>query len=90
MALQFCVKCGKKEMTWAIDEDISPYTYWHCSHCEEIVAWEDEAKCCDCQNCNSEKSLIFVWTKENAFGYCLNCKIRKPYLGEKPEWIEQN
>lgn len=75
-------------MTWAIDDELSPYTYWYCSSCKDVVAWEDESKERDCVECGSEKGQIFIWTKDEVFWYCLDCLAKSPYLGEKPEWIE--
>ena len=58
MAAHQCIKCNQPEMTWAIDEEKSKFTYWHCGACKEIVAWEDESKERNCTFCNHEVAKI--------------------------------
>lgn len=88
MALQYCVKCGELEMTWAIDEEVSEFTFWFCTHCNEVVAWEDERRERGCTDCKSEKGQSFMWTEEEAFWLCFGCNKKIPHDGPKPEWIE--
>lgn len=88
MLLQNCIKFGKTSMTWAVDDELSPHTYWYCSECKDVVAWEDETKQRDCIECSSENGQIFIWTRDEVFWCYLNRLAKSPYSGEKLEGIE--
>lgn len=75
-------------MTWGIDEEVSQFTFWFCTYCQDVVAWEDESKGRDCTECDCEKGQIFVWNRDEAFWFCLSCREAVPHDGPKPEWIE--
>jgi len=81
------VKCGKNAMTWAVDEELSKFTYWFCTECDETVAWEDESKERDCRNCGQGKGQMLMWDREAIFWYCPSCRERTPHEGPKPDWI---
>lgn len=88
MATQPCVKCGANSMTWATDEELSPFTYWFCLECDETVAWEDESKERDCPECGRKGGSLYMWDRRSAFWYCVACTRKSPDSGPKPEWIE--
>ena len=75
-------------MTWALDEEVSEFTYWFCTNCDDVVAWEDEKKECGCSACGSKKGVSFMWTKNEAFWLCFGCQKKTAHDGPKPEWIE--
>ena len=75
-------------MTWAIDEEISQFTYWFCAACPDVVAWEDESQERDCSECGSERSQMLMWTRESTFFYCAKCGTRAPHSGPKRCWID--
>ncbi len=75
MALQKCLKCHQLAMTWGIDEELSPYTFWYCINCDEIIAWEDEKKAKFCSICgvNYGQAMLYMWNDKATFYYCMKC-----------------
>jgi len=74
MTLQFCPSCGDKGFTWAIDEEVSPNTYWNCSLCS-YFAEEKESHESVCENCNT-KNNMYLKSEDEYFRYCTNCQSK--------------
>ena len=59
MALLFCPECEREGFFWAVDEDISPLTYWNCIICG-YRAYEDESQVTDCPQCKSTGAVSLL------------------------------
>jgi hypothetical protein len=59
-------------MIWSLDEDVSPFTQWHCGSCG-YHALEDEAKEADCSRCGVQLSMLLLKDKESTRRWCSAC-----------------
>lgn len=72
MALQVCPSCGVKHITWAIDDEASPWTHWRCRNCG-YFAEEDETRESDCPQCAAKKSSILLRDSDGFHRWCSAC-----------------
>ena len=77
MSLQLCPSCGRRSMTWSIDEEVSPLTPWYCSFCR-YSALEDESREPTGPTCGAEKSYLLRFDSTDSFLYCFTCQSRSP------------
>jgi ssDNA-binding Zn-finger/Zn-ribbon topoisomerase 1 len=80
MSLQICPKCGRRGMTWSIDEEVSPLTQWDCSLFRYSVQ-QDESRESTCPACGTENSYLLLSDTSGAFWFCLTCQSRSPATG---------
>lgn len=80
MSVHLCPNCGRRGMTWSIDEEVSPLTQWYCSVCR-YSAQEDESRESTCPACASEKSYLLLSDAIGTFQFCVKCQLRSPSAG---------
>ncbi len=78
MSEQYCPNCDKKSFIWALDEDNSPLTQWHCSLCD-FHAEENEMVESLCDNCGTKHNL-YLKSVNGYFRFCTNCKEKSEAL----------
>ena len=71
MSQQYCPNCGRKELTWHL-EDGDPLTHWECDVCR-YQAKEDEAKETLCERCLSKNKMALTDTAGHSYSYCTEC-----------------
>lgn len=72
MAEQICPKCKNETVTWAIDEEESRFTRWHCRSCD-FWAEEDESREYDCARCGTLRASLLLRYREKFYRWCYKC-----------------
>lgn len=74
MSVQICPKCGQRQMTWSMDEEVSKFTLWWCNSCR-YAAEEDETKIANCPACNAERGLSILKGRDGFHQWCYRCGL---------------
>ena len=80
MAVHACPNCGRRGLTWSVDEEVSPFTQWYCPLCD-YSASEDESRAVTCNACGAEKMRLLLSDAGASFWFCLACQSRSPADG---------
>lgn len=71
MATQICPNCGRNAITWSVDEEESPFTFWGCNECL-YHAYEDELKARVCGVCGKTNEM-YMMDEVKTYWWCCTC-----------------